>query len=160
LINKNYDFNKTNIIISYYQTIYKGKSQGVGMHTIRKSTSLTMIIVTIFGIVLMLFFAKMLFDMTNYVGAMTKSVNIMSGEVVSLNKKFDDMNNNMIQIKGSMSTMNENIQSIQSQMARDIDAMSTSVQEMSENMGDMKKDMSKGVNTFTSSRGFMKSLMP
>ena len=60
------------------------------MHEIlRKETSILMMVVTAFGVLLMLFFAKMLFDMTNYVGSMSKNVEIMSREIVSLNTKFN-----------------------------------------------------------------------
>ena len=154
--------------------------QGGEMNTVSKKRNFMMIIGVTFGTLLMLFFATMLYMMTTYVGSMSrnvsnmsKSVDVMSVEVISLNKKFDTMSNNMEEVKESMLKMNENIHSIQSQMARDIDAMSTSVQDMSgnigamkndvkdmsTNMGSMKKDMTKGVGKL-SPRGMMRSFMP
>ena len=151
-----------------------GMNKGVEMdNNVNKKGNFLKIIGIIFGILLMLFFATMLYIMTSYVGSMAKAVDTMSVEVVSLNGKFDMMNNNMLKVKESMATMNTNIHGIQSQMAHDIDAMSSSVEnmsssmgdinthvkEMNSNMGSMKTDMNTGVRRLTP-RGFMQSFMP
>jgi len=120
------------------------------MHDIvRKETSVLMILVTIFGVILMLFFAKMLYDMTGYVGQMAKSVNSMSSEPILVNKKIDKMNEGMEAMNVYMGTMNIHVKNIQSDMAKDISSMSSSVRTMSSDMGEMKTDMNKGVNRLT-----------
>jgi hypothetical protein len=124
------------------------------MHTmIRKETSVLMMLVTGFAVTLLLFFAKMLYDMTSYVGEMATHVEVMSHEVVSLNKKFDYMNDNMIHIRKSMNEMNSHIHLIQSEMAKDISSISGSVETMSSDMSDMNNNMKK----FSSPKGFMRS---
>lgn len=118
---------------------------------VKKETSILMMLVTAFGVVIVLFFAKMLYDMTYYVG-------IMSQEIVSMNKKVDKMSEGMEAMNVYMGEMNIHVKNIQSNMARDINSMSHSVKQMSHDITSMQKDMNKGVGKL-SPMGMAKSMM-
>lgn len=127
------------------------------MHEIvRKETSILMIMVTGLAVIVMVFFAMLIYEMTGYVGVMAKGMETMSTEMVALNKRFELLADNMIIVNGHMAEMNVHMKDIQADMARDISSMSSSVKSMSEDMGSMKKDM----NGFSSPRGFMRNFRP
>ena len=125
------------------------------MHEVlRKETSILMILVTTFGVLIILFFAKMMYDMTNYVGQMSSSVTSMSTQLVQINKKIDTMNNGMNAMKGYMGEMNGHVEHIQSDMAKDINLMTNAVEGMNQNMNSIKTDV-KGLTP----KGMVEELM-
>lgn len=129
------------------------------IHKEQKSNTLV-IMAGIGGALLMLFFAKMMYDMVGYVGSMAKGVDAMSDEMVNISRKIDTMSTNMAQLNTSIShmdihmeEMNKDIHAIQEEMAIDIDAMSKSMEKMT-------GDMDKGIDTFTTGTGLMKIFLP
>jgi methyl-accepting chemotaxis protein len=100
-----------------------------------------MILVTGFGVIIVLFFAKMMYNMTGYVGQMSSSVSSMSTQLVHINKKIDKMNDGMYAMKGYMGEMNGHVEHIQSDMAKDITIMSQAVEGMNKNMNSIKTDV-------------------
>ncbi|CAA6816120.1 MAG: Unknown protein [uncultured Sulfurovum sp.] len=118
---------------------------------LKKETSILMRLLTICVILLMLFSAKMIYDVTNYVGQMAGSVDNMSSELIVIRKKISDMND-------GVAGMNDGVVAMNAYMERDISAMSHSVQSMSSNVGEMKTEMNKGVEKL-SPMGMAQSFM-
>lgn len=104
------------------------------------------IVGSIGGALLMLFFAKMMYDMVGYVSVMSHEMVKMSNNIKKLDISVSDMDT-------SIQEMHRDIHDIQKDISKDMSQMSI-------NMQSMDKNIHKGTKTFTSPQGFMKSFIP
>ncbi len=123
------------------------------MNSEKQGTNKLVLVGATGGMLLMLFFAKMMFDMVNYVGSMSQNMQVMSKEIVNISQKIDIMTENISQLNNSvedmdisMKKMHHDIHDIQEDISRDMNSMAT--------------DMRKGIKTFTTASGIAEIFLP
>jgi len=130
---------------------------------------------------IMLFFAKMMYDMVNYVGHMSQNVERMSIDMHDMRNQFKQMvievshiDDSVDNMSHKMNDMDYKIAKIQTSISKDIKGLNLSVDEMADNvkqmssdmnimryiMGGMSQDINYGTRTFTHPRRLMKNITP